>query len=128
MGFTAFAGTAVKFYNDFGNSVEAKIEQNKIIFETCENSVSISNTNITIEIQVEGDNYKVLVNNLEKYNQECEKFITEKMSEGNIKRIEFTAAVPDEACGNYPFTSIKLSYNCYITKKFSYRYLLVIIN
>ena len=103
-----FAETAVKFYNDDEDNVEAKIMQNEIIFETCKKGVSIGNNNITIEIQVEGDNYKVLVNDVEEYDQECQKFKEENMSEGTIKQIQFTAAVPDEACGNYPFTSIKL--------------------
>ena len=102
-----FAETAVKFYNDDEDNVEAKIMQNEIIFEACKKGVSIGNNNITIEIQVEGDNYKVLVNDVEEYDQECQKFKEKNMSEGTIKQIQFTAAVPDEACGNYPFTSIK---------------------
>ena len=101
-----FIDVKVKFYKSSHN-LELEIKNNEVKLVNCERDVKISNSRNVIEIQVDGDNFKVLVNEIEIYNDECAKFKAENMNENTIKQIEFTADIPDNACGKYNFISVK---------------------
>ena len=91
-----------------GNSeLELTIKDTDFKLKDCTKSVSIPKSRTTIVIQVDDNNYKVLLNGNEVYNGECKKFKDEDINENTIETIAFTGDIPDEACGNYHFISVK---------------------
>ena len=110
MVYNSYFDTRVNFYH-YRTAVYQQlwIRPTMLKFEDCAEITFISNSRTTIEIQVDGDNYKALVNDNVVYDDECHKFKDDGINENTINAIALTSGsdIPDEACGNNHFISVK---------------------
>ena len=107
MVYNSYNGHDMKVKFGGKSELELTIKETDFKLEDCTKSVSIPKSRTTIVIQVDNNNYKVLLNGNEVYNGECKKFKDEDMNENTIQKIAFTGDIPNEACGNYHFISVK---------------------